>query len=535
MLCIVRRCLSFTFLALSYLHGASCCADDSTVALKLARDALERYGPNARVILERHQTSWRVTSVDLSGCQRDVNIGDLADPVDLESLRLNAGSESRDSQFAVHQCDRLAKLAKLRMLAINPRDLAGADLSALPDLEYLDLSNKAALTEDDVSKLKQLRHLRRLDLGYVGLSGPAGSKLSDGLLGKLAPIDGLRSLSLEGDDGLTDAGLAKVSSFRHLEELTVPVGEHITGSFLPALRNLNQLRSIGYLRIGSSEIETLAKMRSLESLDCELATGATAADFSPLTRVRFLSILGGSPAKISLPGLLRALRVSYKTTPGLDLRLAPNVRSVTIICDSHPRDAQPEYLQFLATSAGIRRLMLIQASDVDVNAIPHLDSIRRFDVEGSCILPFGDGAISAIRWMQGLEVPSSTTQAPAMDRGLASLVVFPSLCRLEATVGTGVTSNGFAAVGNASHLRALRLYFTEGRVPSARELERIGALPELEELRIQGQLSDEGLAALAPLRVLRRLDLRSDTGYSDAALGSLMDRVPQLVTVIRTF
>ena len=61
-----------------------------------------------------------------------------------------------------------------------------------------------------------------------------------------------------------------------------------------------------------------------------------------------------------------------------------------------------------------------------------------------------------------------------------------------------------------------------------RVLANIKSLSKLEELSLEGRLTDVGLRNLMSLRSLRRLDLGSSDGHTDAGLKLLMDAMPNL-------
>ena len=102
--------------------------------------------------------------------------------------------------------------------------------------------------------------------------------------------------------------------------------------------------------------------------------------------------------------------------------------------------------------------------------------------------------------------------------GAAVLPTLTGLRRLELAGAPRLTTHGLEGVWLLKGLRSLKLDLSgEFLEDSAdRVLTHIKSLTKLEELSLQGRVTDEGLRSLANVRSLRRIDLGSCNGYTDA-------------------
>jgi hypothetical protein len=115
-------------------------------------------------------------------------------------------------------------------------------LAGLHRLESLDLGCNPDLTDNDLTALIDLPHLRELSLDRPSWAAPAGWTWLHNLdrsSPTIALLTQLETLDLSGTD-ISDAGLARLSTLRNLKSLHLN-GTAITDASLPILRGLPAL------------------------------------------------------------------------------------------------------------------------------------------------------------------------------------------------------------------------------------------------------------------------------------------------------
>jgi Leucine-rich repeat (LRR) protein len=367
----------------------------------------------------------------------------------------------------------LARLPQLRRLTVGriegPPDSALASLAALQTLEWLDM-NLDGVSADGMAHLAALPRLHTLRM--------AGTK-SPSLAGwaQLPRLTRLRVLDASVVDSLTDATLAYVGQLETLEELSI-YNNRVEGDGLASLSQLFRLR---VLRAGQTPLRSryLAHLRALPALE--------------EVDLRGTSVTAGGLAHLSSVPRLRRLTFyeSLETSDGL------------------------EYL----LQAPVLEDLDLTGSDLDDHGLTVLGqhpALRILDLNGST----GQterGVIALARAPALRDVVVSP--ADMGDAGLAALACMPRLEQLSVGIygaTGGISAEGLARLGDATHLR--RLHLGSHQLPT-HGLRRLRHLTRLEALSLSGlpRLSTSDLAFVGALAGLRSLGLdHNDIG--DAAL-----------------
>jgi hypothetical protein len=432
-----------------------------------------------------------------------------------------------------------------------------AELKTLDSLELSAVcSGLGAVTTQGIQTLRTFPHLRRLVLLC---------RLPEGGLGALGSLHELQELELLGDYGkdeslvplsevpklrrltvtcATDEALASMKSLKSIEELCLRPGLWFTDAGVAKLRAMVSLRSLSLYapNITAKGLSQLADLPRLEHLAFGWsATDVDACRFGPadlsswrgLRSVDISCLRPEDGSAVRLPASLEALRLSQ----GEALALQPlpgHLRSVTVML--HQPDAVD--LKWLSPLPDLRELCLQGRIDSAVKAIADLKALRALTLARGTepVSDEGMKRIGELRQLESLEIEEVGSEVT--DAGMASLRNLGELRRLNLKAMNKVTDEGFACLRDLKRLRALSLDLSLRSQPRNFDgmLSHVQALGELEELSIQGAaLTDEGLKKLADLKKLRRLDLTGCDGYTDNGLRALMQALPNLQEVKRSY
>ena len=487
------------------------------------------FSNNADVTLRRNGEKWQITSLS---CDFPL---DMADPMfrrigrltTLENLRLGWLSESgTPDRLSWQRMRELAHLQELRALRL-PWDRIDSDL------EFL-----CAFTK-----------LERLDFSFIRLSGSPSIASIDHLKG----LRHLEELNFD-SSGLDDESLDRVTALSGLEDLTLTASK-TTDATVAKLKALRNLRCLAIDNLGPRGLAAMRELPHLEHLRIEdYKPAPDSADLSVLTGLKWLTIdelPDEQSVRVRLPASLRRLDVQNHRLGTLDFQLSANIEHVQLdlattrsIFDPHRRVAIDA--AWLASLPKLREMKLIDPIAQDVKSIAGLESLQALTLKTLEYLGVEDEGMRMLAPLRQLESLSVIDECDGnvgskpISEGLDVLPKLPKLRRLVLIGFPVVTSKGLANVWKLTQLRALRLDLQRGSSALMNDgaLAHIGAMSDLEELSIGasgGTVTDKGIKSLANLKKLRRLDLSAIDGYSDDALASLMNALPNLKEVKRTY
>jgi len=115
------------------------------------------------------------------------------------------------------------------------------------------------VTDGDLAKVAQMRHLRKLDLSHT--------RVTDAGLEKLKSLENVVELNCYYAERLTEDGIAHLRGWKHLERLSLR-GTKVTSQVFEHLANLTSLRSLdlGFTQIEDEGFEQLVSLARLEKL-----------------------------------------------------------------------------------------------------------------------------------------------------------------------------------------------------------------------------------------------------------------------------
>jgi hypothetical protein len=411
-----------------------------------------------------------------------------------DGVALTATIERRHSNWQITAADSVSGLE---------RSAAMGTVEALKVWTY-----NVPLTAEGVRSLKKLPNLRRLDLSNIGLN--------EKQLAYLRPLTAVKEL-----------------------DLFLDVPHPVSDAVLQELMGLPNVRSLTLFDIGPEVVSALADMPHLEHLETSISKDASGqVDLSVLHGLKSLSLHSVDPEQmpLRLPSGLRRLRVETDCVVFLDLLSAKGVEAIEVDV-SPPTGADPEFqsvidgknLKWLSRFPKLKELTVRRGERQQIQDIAKLEELRYLCFAETCspLPPPSEEdfkALAALRKLQSLSMDAVITE-PRMQ----VLRDLPDLRRLAGVSFDGATAS---KLGELKRLEGLLLYLDTNRDAARAVVAAIITLPALEDLNLQGTVTDEELAALHGLKKLRRLDLSLTRGsFSDASLASLMRSMPQLEEV----
>ncbi len=203
-----------------------------------------------------------------------------------------------------------------------------------------------------------------------------------------------------------------------------------------------------------------------------------------------------------------------------------------------PESAGDQYLAEICRAKRIKYLFLADSMVTDAGLLPlgRHEALSFLDLSNDLIS--GEG----LRYIPGLNVDGLSLGKRISDADMKIVAVhFKNLRRLS-LISTELTEDGLKLVGQMQNLEELMLPFESmggGELAQLRglkrlrvlsvsqvlaegdELKHLAALPELEELHLSGNISEDGLQALKPNGRLRVLSLMSTRPFNDVSLATV--------------
>jgi hypothetical protein len=264
----------------------------------------------------------------------------------------------------------------------------------------------------------------------------------------------------------------------------------------------------------------------------ELGLADQVPDLSGWARLKSLSV-GEPPDVPRLPANLGRLKLPQETALAIGASKLPrNLRSLTLDLWSGEETVDLKWLRVFPDLVDLR---LEGRIDSAARALVTAKSLRSLTLIDCREFLSDEGAkhIGALNELESLEIVSGPSLS---DTPLSRMKGLTHLRRLKLEALAPSAENELAFLKEIKSLSELSLGFGYGP-KSARGLVAIlSHLAGMEQLGIHGaRLTDQDLGALASMKRLRCLDLADCSGYSDAALGKLMEDLPELKEVKRSY
>jgi Leucine-rich repeat (LRR) protein len=316
-----------------------------------------------------------IPEIDLTG------IGEL---VALQSLMLDETSTSIDT------IEPLRTLPALEELDLSGHELGGmlGVLGELPDLQQLGLHG-CALTDTDVTVLRQLRKLRFVALG--------GNRIGDSAVGVLTNLQELRELNLS-DTEVTDNGCAAIARLVHLHSLDLR-GVRLTGARLGefgALTELSYLRLTGVASQHGPQFAALTGLRTLvlDHVEVDVWTARAIGRLPSLRRLELIGVWLSEEASRELAGSMQLEDLAITDGGGV----------------------AGDGFGYLARLPGLRRLDVQRSNvgDAELRMIAGMRSLEWIDVRQTAITHAGLRALIAIPSLQHVAASGGAVSPAAL-------------------------------------------------------------------------------------------------------------------------
>lgn len=271
----------------------------------------------------------------------DVTDTTLKYAAELTGLRQLDVSQTQISDVGL---DHLAALGELEDLNLGGNKISGVSLNVLkllPKLKKLSFNGiqrrnaglcwAPVITDRELDTLSLLTNLEELDLGWgVGLGN-----MDPAWKGK--PPSGEAECRIVGGIRVTDAGLAKLTTLKHLKRLDIS-GSPVTPSGLKRLEGLQGLENLSLWNctaMDDSIAPTLAGMPNLTTLDLS-ATAVSDATLKQLSSLRRLKEIYLTDTRVTIDAadaLRRSrpgVRVSWaQRPPAREIKLSEGARKAS--------------------------------------------------------------------------------------------------------------------------------------------------------------------------------------------------------------
>lgn len=441
--------------------------------------------------------------------------------------------------------DGLKSLKELRIESENLYDAGLAHLAGLKSLEILWL-RAGRITDKGLSHLAKLTRLKELRLLCPRVHGPGlahlaelpsltflsimggsvkGSTFGDEAMPYVAKYSSLSELYL---GELTNAGLAQLSNLTGIEELGCP---NITDKGLVYLKAIPSLKRLNLreTRVTDRGLTHLKDMSSLEYLNLpESTTDKGLAHLADLSNLKRLYI----PSRITDEGLRQLAKLNSLE------ELQISGEGITDDGMSHVAKLVNLKKLYLGnycsvTNAGLAKLTPLKSLKIlhlppkvtisglaQLNALPDLidlEAHRSFVQDYSGLNIAG---LTKLRWLAFWSGPT------LRDDDLACLA---NLKRLEWLKMNGsITDAGMAHLAGLTNLEQLLI---KGSNLTDKGLSYVANMKKLMYLEIGGDFSDKGLASLEGLTGLMSLSITSKNNFSPVTLQRLREKLPILYSL----
>jgi hypothetical protein len=418
----------------------------------------------------------------------------------------------------------LARLPRLRRVSASAHDVRADDLELLAKSNTLEeLSLKEGGTVEQLAALSKITRLRSL---YLGNTGKAS-------LAPLAHLTELRKLGL--GDVREGTSLQPLSALTNLQELTLsgPLTDAMLSGLgpLPALKRLSLNPHFQSTTRGLSDktLEHVAKLSALEKFFCYHDGQFTDAGLTRLTNLTCLKSL-------IFPNCNRFTEAGIQSLCALQ-----SLEELEIPGDQLTNDV----LARLATLRKLKRLSLgrsLAVTDSGLAALRNHPVLERLQLRSPHLTVAGVNHLNTVTNLVELELDSfnspagGTLDLSALARlerfqieGCQSqhLACLAGLKRLKHLTISNVTGEGLRHISRIAALEQLSVVNQINRLTDA-DLVPLAELPRLTSLTISGDFTAKGIEALAPLKGLTHLDVRTTKPVNAEEKAALQDRHPCL-------
>ncbi len=539
-LSIFRRPSTVTLIALSFILEVHlfepvsfAYADDPLQLLAACRNATPKNRHTVRVKFQRRDGDWRL--VDINAYNRV--------EFDLDPLKNVTSIEAIANLNSVRSSRVLTQMPRLKTLSANARVLLDAVHldGKLDSLESLTLDGEAENVSSVLSRPAAFPSLRTLEVN---------AHISDDDLNKIAAFGSVEGITIT-SKAITGAGMGRLAGMSKLKRIALYQTNYVTASDLKAFCDLSNLTDLTlFPGVSVDAVSMLSAIPRLENLTCYFE-GAQVVDLRDLRTLRSyaepnkVNVSGNWPTKLLPPISMQELKISGRCIPEFADNLkgvqstVPQIESVSIVgVEDSDVVVHSIDLSWMRTLPRLKRLVLEDAAIGEYAQIAGLKNLQSVAIESLCPMMFNEvlvpsGDLSWLREFTKLErFKCNSRFYDVSEEGIAILSHLPKLEYLSLT--SSVWPQSIETILKMPELRSLHLHDKTGRTSDLDKFfVKLAALKNLEEIEIQGNVTDEGLSHLALLPKLRILDLRHTNGFTDSGLAHVMNMSLSLNEVIK--
>jgi len=438
----------------------------------------------------------------------DVSLKHVAHLTGLDSLVLAR------TEISGRGLKALSRLGRLRYLGLGSTSIGDEGLAHLPQcpsLAFIRLHG-TQITDRGLATLSQLQGLEGLQLGQTKIS-------NDGLQ-HLSALKGMRHLMFDRSNAITDEGLVHLSSLTALEYLNLS-GLPITDRGLRFLESLTALKMLflSGTKVTDAGLVHLKPLLGLESLHLPRNIGVEGwAVLAGHPALRFMEAPSNAhlALAVSFPALRRLEIGGECTDAGMDhVAQMPQLQEIHFTYSSAAHDG-------LAKLARLREQGKRNPNDPDLAST--ISQLKQGRLNNNAVTDAGLAKLAGLKELRELRLSNTNIT----DEGLGILSGFPALEELSIYRLRG-GAEGLKHLEHLDSLKRLNLSFKERDTLTDEAIAPIAKLTGLVSLRLEGQLSDEGLRHLKPLGGLEQLHLKG-TWFTDKGI-AMLPRFPALQTL----
>lgn len=369
------------------------------------------------------------------------------------------------------------------------------------------------ITNDGLSKLKSLRGNKLKKVKAIEIHG---HRISDNGLEALEHVDGIEELVIDGASRIDGSGLRVLEKLDKLERLEISGARRMSEDNLAPVWKLKGLESLTISRCPALTFESSAAigdLAELRRLDIS-GTGVSDSGVKPVSNLNKLAVL-------NLSGCASLTNDGLDQLSGMKLLRSLNLKFCSGL----------EASKFASVMKKFTRIQeLALGSLFDDEALKGLADMKNLVDLNVSIESRGDN------WMHWYIAASRRSYATKIDvsdhykigdDGIAGLAGVQQISTINLQGCFAVTNNGIEKLKNLPNLRSLNL---SGCIRvSRRGIKHIVAnFPMLRELDLSNceRMQDFTLELLAPLKSLKRLDVRDCPLISKEAVEKLRKKLP---------
>jgi len=458
--------------------------------------------------------------------------------------------------------ERLKELPSLKTLQLYSATLGEKEIDVLAELDSLEKVELFLMepTDDLLARLAKVKSLQELKFKWEdGLRGPGLARL----LAECSSLQSLEPYSQDFDNSnlkylanapflkrirfsrkmpITDAGLAHLSSLTQLEDLRV-LDNPITDAGLVHLKSMGSLKrlTLDQTQVTDDGMALVKQLKSLESLSVPShLTDQGLAHLAELPNLKHLWAGGSSNSPITDEGLVSLARVRSLeelmiggtgiTDEGLShIAKLTRLKHLSLLYAPLMTDQGVVHLTDLKslTLLELPRSEITISGLASLNALPELRMLMARSVRQD-----GTGLdLSGLTKLEKLTLcPKVTRQGGSLvrdslhDEDLAGLANLTCLEWLQGILGD-ISDAGMAHLAGLKNMERLNI---NSPGITNKGLSYLTQMGRLNHLTLTGVFTDEGLRHLEGLKALSLLRIYSSDNFSPAALQQLKNSLPNL-------